>query len=147
MTVTAHALVGASLGVIIKNPYLALSTAFFSNFVMDMIPHWDTGTGWHSRPKTKTFIISGIDTLCGFGLGWLLFSGKIDPVYLGLMMFSATLADWLEAPYIFLNLKIPPFYWFYKIQSKLHSRNGLPLGIVTQLIIVLPLLYLAFFKS
>ncbi len=145
MTATAHSLVGVSLGRLIPNPIIALSAAFLSNFVLDAVPHWDTGTGWHNRPKIITFIISGIDVFLGLGLSFLIFNSKVNPVYLFSLVFASTLADWAEAPYIFLNLDIWPFKWFYKLQSKYHARDGTFLGIMTQIIIVTPIVLLAYF--
>lgn len=143
MTATSHSLVGASLAKLIPNPYLAIPLALFSNFIMDLIPHWDTGTGWHDRPKIITFFMSGFDVLLGLGFSWWLFSSSVNPLYLLLVIFTATLADWAEAPYIFLNWDFPPFNWFYRVQSKFHGRDGTILGVVTQIIVVLPIVWLA----
>jgi hypothetical protein len=40
MTATNHALTGALLAVTIKNPVLAISAAFASHFVLDILPHF-----------------------------------------------------------------------------------------------------------
>lgn len=140
MTATAHSLVGACLAVKIGNPALAIPLAFASNFLLDVVPHWDVGTHWHDRPLAKTFVYAALDVFLGLGLSLLLFSHTTDLSYLLLMIFIATFADWMESPYIFLGLKIPPFYQFYKIQSRFHNRNSGWFGIFTQFAVVLPLL-------
>ncbi|MFH0863931.1 MAG: hypothetical protein V1858_02505 [Candidatus Gottesmanbacteria bacterium] len=145
MTATTHSLVGVSLGRLIPNPIVALTVVFLSNFILDAVPHWDTGTGWHNRPKKITFIMSAVDVSLGLVLAWVFFHSKLNPLYLFSLVFASTLADWTEAPYIFLNWNFPPFNWFYKIQSKYHARNGSLWGIVTQLVIVIPLVLVAYY--
>ena len=143
MTATAHALTGASIAYLVPNPTLALPLAFASNFLLDMVPHWDVGTGWHKRRRLLTFLYAGVDVVLGFSLGFLFFSSKVHLSYLFLLMFVATLADWAEAPYLFLGWNFPPFSWFYKFQSKIHHRDGTTLGVLTQIIVVGSLLLLS----
>lgn len=140
MTATAHSLVGAAIAVKIGNPALAVPLAFASNFLLDVVPHWDVGTHWHDRPLLKTFIFAAMDVFLGLGLALLLFSHSVNLYYLLAMIFVATIADWLESPYIFFGWKIPPFYQFYKFQSKFHKKDGSWFGVFTQLAVVLPLL-------
>lgn len=147
MTATAHSLVGASIGSLLPNPYLAIPSAVISNFLMDLIPHWDTGTGWHNRPKIITFFATGIDVLLGLLIAFLLFSQKINPFYLLSLIFAATLPDYLEAPYLFLGWDFPPFSWFYQFQSKFHARDGTFWGIISQIIVVMPIVLFSYFKS
>ncbi|TSC54159.1 MAG: Uncharacterized protein LiPW16_127 [Microgenomates group bacterium LiPW_16] len=144
MTATTHSLVGASIGKLLPNPYFSIPLAIVSNFLMDLIPHWDTGTGWRNRPKILTFFATGIDVVLGLFLSFLVFGKTTDSLYLISVVFAATLPDWLEAPYLFLGWDFPPFSWFYKFQSKFHNKNGLPWGIITQLIIVVPIVAFAY---
>jgi len=143
MTATAHSLVGASIAKLSPNPYLAFPLAFASNFLLDIVPHWDTGTGWRNRPKIVTFFMSGGDVLLGLFLSFLVFQSQVNSLYLLFIILTATLPDYLEAPYLFLGWNFPPFSWFYQIQSKLHARNGLPLGIISQIVIVFPIVFFA----
>lgn len=143
MTATAHSLVGASIVKLAPNPYLAIPLAFISNFLLDMIPHWDTGTGWRGRPRIFTFFATSLDVMIGLFLSFLVFRFQVSPFYLLAGIFAATLPDWLAAPYIFLAWDLPPFSWFYRFQSKIHARDGTVLGIVTQVVTVLPIVYLA----
>jgi hypothetical protein len=143
MTATAHSLVGASIGSLLPNPYLSIPAAVVSNLLMDLIPHWDTGTGWRQRPRLVTFIMTGIDVILGLILAFLIFYPKTNSLYLISVIFAATLPDYLEAPYLFLGWDFPPFSWFYRFQSKFHARDGTFWGIVTQIAIVSPIVYLA----
>ena len=43
MTLTAHATVGAVIGLAVGHPALGFSLGFASHFLMDMIPHGDAG--------------------------------------------------------------------------------------------------------
>jgi len=143
MTATAHSLVGASIGSLLPNPYLAILTAISSNFLMDLVPHWDTGTDWRKRAKIKTIFLTGLDVFLGLVLSFLFFAQRINPSYLLVLIFAATLPDYLEAPYLFLDWNFPPFSWFYRLQSKFHNKNVLPWGLVTQILIVAPILLFA----
>lgn len=143
MTVTAHSLVGASIATKIPNPFLGISLAIFSNFILDMIPHWDTGTNWRKRPLVKTFFFTAIDVILGMSAAFLIFYQKTNPLYLLTVIFCASLPDWLEAPYLFLAWDFPPFSWFYRIQSKFHAKDGSFGGIITQIMVVLPIVAFA----
>lgn len=52
MTITNHALVGAAIGLSIKEPALALPIAFLSHFALDLLPHFGF-KDWHERQKHK----------------------------------------------------------------------------------------------
>lgn len=57
MTVTNHALAGAVIGLSIKEPTLALPIAFFSHFVLDLLPHLGF-KDWHERQKYKKLFVA-----------------------------------------------------------------------------------------
>lgn len=143
MTATSHSLIGVSLAKFIPNPFIALTVAFFSNFLLDLVPHWDTGTNWRKRPIIKTVIYTGIDVLLGLVLCLFLFGGKVNLFYLLALVLAATLVDYLEAPYLFLNWNFFPFKQFYQLSSKLHHKDASWFGIFTQVIVVVPILFLS----
>lgn len=145
MTATAHSLIGASIARLSPNPYLSIPLAILSNFLMDFIPHWDTGTNWRHRPKMLTALFTSIDVALGILVAFLIFGKKTNPFYLLILVFAATLPDYLEAPYLFLGWNFPPFSWFYRLQSKFHAKNGLPWGLTTQFIIILPIVLFAYY--
>lgn len=139
MTATAHALVGAVIAAKVVNPFLACPAALGSHFLMDLIPHWDMGTGWEKKKKAKFFLEAVFDVLLGTILVWLVFGAKVNPVHLWLTVFFAQLPDWISAPYLFLKLKIFPSFQVYKVQSILNSKAGLAYGLATQVVLIVPL--------
>lgn len=140
MLATSHALVGATLVRVIPDPRISLPLAFLSHFFLDRIPHWDTATDIKSRPLYQTCLLTVLDVLFGFFLVFLLFSST-SPVLLFWGILAAQIVDWVESPYYFLNWQFPPFSWIYQLQSLNHHRQALPWGLVTQVILVIPLLW------
>lgn len=136
MTATAHALIGASLAVKIVNPYLGIPLAIISHFIADLVPHWDAGTNHKKKSMTRLKIEATADVLIGFALTFLIFRNLVDPMYLFVMVISAQLPDWLEAPSWIFGFKVPPFSWLDWLGHKLQSRMQLPWGLVTQVVIV-----------
>lgn len=143
MTATAHALIGASIAVKVTNPLLGIPLAILSHFVADLIPHWDARTNHKQKSRTKLVIEATIDVLLGFALVSLLFRNLVDPAYLFAMVIAAQLPDWLETPSWMFGIKIPPFPWLDWLGHKLQSRLQLPWGLVTQIIVVGLLLFVA----
>lgn len=131
MTETAHLVLGAAIASHIPNPILASTFAITSHFILDMVPHWDTGTNWRKRSMKKTFLYTGIDLGLGIAISLALFAKTTPIPYLFFIMFLSTLPDWLEAPYFF-GFKFPPFTFIYKFQHILHRKKQLPWGIITQ---------------
>lgn len=144
MTSVTHTLVAISLASKISNPYLAFPLSFLSNYALDMIPHWDFGIGWRKKTKTKLFLEGFLDVAVSYLLVFFMhdkFFNSTSLTYLLINAFLAQLPDWLEVPYLLFNIKIQPFTFFYQIQHFVHRKLDLPWGVVTQLAIVLPLLY------
>ena len=136
MTATAHALIGASIAAKVVNPYLGIPLAIASHFVADLIPHWDAGTNHKQKSLNRLKIEATFDVLLGFILAFIIFRNFVDPVYLFVMIISAQLPDWLEAPSWLFGFKVPPFSWLDWLGHKLQSRMQLPWGLVTQVVIV-----------
>jgi uncharacterized protein involved in cysteine biosynthesis len=137
MTATAHALAGAALAVKISNPIIGLPIALISHFLLDLVPHWDFGTNWKKKTKRLLWLQSTLDVLLGFGLVLWLFSGRVDPVYLWIMVIFAQLPDWLEVPSLFMGFNVPPFSWIKNLQTTIHNRLQLPWGLATQGIVII----------
>lgn len=142
MTATAHALAGAALVSFIPNSSVALPMAFASHFVLDLVPHWDTGTYRREKSPRRFLVESVIDLLLGFGLSFLLFGSKVNPYLLTAGILVSQLPDWLEAPYLFLGWKFPPFSTVKAFQSKLHFKKSLPWGFVSQVVVITLLILL-----
>lgn len=132
MTETAHLIVGAAIAATVPNPLLASVLALSSHIILDIVPHWDTGTNWRKRPVKKTALYTAIDIALGLGIGLALFGNRVPLPYLLSVMFLSTLPDWLEGPYFF-GIKIPPFSTVYKIQHLFHKKKQLPWGLITQI--------------
>ncbi len=149
MTATAHALVSGAIVAAIPNPVISLSLAFVSHFIMDLIPHWDFGTNWRSRSKAFTGMIAIADTIIGFTVTYLLFSGKVATPLLLTAAAVGNLPDWLEAPYyIFFahqskkEILSSSSFWekltfrIYKIENMFHTKAQFPFGLITQVVTV-----------
>lgn len=136
MTATAHALIGASIAVRVTNPIIGIPLAIASHFAADLIPHWDAGTNHRQKSAFRLKFEATLDVLLGFALSFLIFRNIVDPTYLFVMIISAQLPDWLEAPSWMFGFKVPPFSWLDYLGHKLQSRMQLPWGLVTQVVLV-----------
>ena len=136
MTATAHALIGASIAAKITNPYVGIPLAILSHFAADLVPHWDAGTNHKNKSPLRLKLEATLDVLLGFALVFLIFRNLVDPTYLFVMVISAQLPDWLEAPSWMFGFKITPFSWMDYLGHKLQSRLQLPWGLVTQVVTV-----------
>ena len=63
MTATSHAVTGILIATVVKQPALALPLAFFSHFVIDMIPHWVHKFNRHFYTQLSVFFDFGLATL------------------------------------------------------------------------------------
>lgn len=149
MTAAAHAIVGAALATVTGDPIVLSVSCLTSHFVMDCIPHWDFGTNWRSRPKVLTGFLAAGDTIIGITLAYLLFWGKASAGLVAIGILFSELPDWMEAPwFIFFakgNDKITKkdgfwkrtAYSIYAFQSRFHVKAQLPLGGITQILVIL----------
>lgn len=146
MTATAHAMVSAAIASSVQDPTLALPLAFVSHFVMDAVPHWDFGTNWRTRTKSKTGAIAILDTILGFSLAYFLFAGKAEGWLLVAAMVTGNLPDWMEAPYYIFFAKADKkqpgreaSFWekltfnIYKAENVFHAKAQFPMGAITQI--------------
>lgn len=150
MLATTHAIVAGTIASQTQDLTTAVSLSFISHFMLDAIPHWDIGANWRTRRKFITGVLAIVDTLVGFGLAIVLF-GQSVPLYILIPAVAASmLPDWLEAPwYLFFaapQKKQPKrtasfwekfFFWIYKTENAIHCKTPLPLGFITQLIVIL----------
>lgn len=136
MTATAHALIGAAIATKVANPLLGIPLAIASHFIADLVPHWDAGTNHREKSVLRLRVEAALDVILGFSLAFLLFRNLVELPYLFTMIIAAQLPDWLEAPAWMFGIKIPPFSWMDWIGHKLQSRMQLPWGLITQIVIV-----------
>lgn len=139
MTATAHAVVGGAIAAGTPLP-VSLPLAITSHFLMDLIPHWDFGTHFKNRSRVASTILAALDVLFGLALVYFVFGPYVSPVNLWLTVLASQLPDWIGAPYLFFNLKFKPSEVAINFQRKFHGRLDLPWGMITQLLLILPLL-------
>lgn len=148
MLATSHFLIAGVILKMIPDPRISLPLILASHPLLDLIPHWDVKTGQNhdsgtlakEKKRFRLAIMAAGDVLLGIGLTFWLFKG-LDPVLLLIALPISQLPDWIEMPYLFGGLNFPPSIWVKKLQSRLHSRLFLPWGLVTQLVILIPLLW------
>lgn len=148
MTATGHALIGTVIAAKVGNPIAAIPIAIASHFLADALPHWDTGYHRKTKTKRKFLIESALDVFLGFALSFVVVKflfPSTNLLYTFVIIIMAQLPDWLTAPYLFFNIKIVPFCWFYKMQKVFDSRLGLPWGFINQAAVVIAIIALGKF--
>jgi hypothetical protein len=146
MTATGHALIGTVIAAKVGNPALAVPIALASHFLADALPHWDTGTNRHKKSRFRFVVESSIDLMLGFILSWILIVWlfpQTNLVYAFFIILVSQSPDWLTAPYLFLNWKIPPFTWIYEFQKRFDTEKDLPWGFINQVVALLIIILLA----
>ena len=95
MTTTNHAITGAFIATLIKQPLLALPLAFLSHFVCDALPHFDVGFTFGK--KSMYIYLAGDGFFAILAATFLLWQGVENPVLLALCGFAAMSPDlvWL----------------------------------------------------
>lgn len=95
MTTTNHALTGALIATVIKQPYLAIPLAFLSHFLCDALPHFDSGFTFGKRSMYIYLFLDGLTAIL-FAL-FLLWQGVENPLLLAVSGFAAMSPDliWL----------------------------------------------------
>ena len=145
MLATVHTFIGAVIALKLKNPWLVFPAAFFSHFLLDLVPHWDAFTmcnvsETHENITKKDKIKAVLDFLIGLSIGLFFVFQTLPNGSLATTVFFAAafsnLPDALEAPYVFLGSKNPITMTVMKIQHVFHNKEPLPWGIVTQLVTV-----------
>lgn len=147
MLATVHTFIGIVLALKLKNPWVVFPTAFFSHFLLDLIPHWDVFTMCnvseaHENITKEDKLKAVADFLIGLSLGviFIIRAAPTNPALARTIFFSAAFAnlpDALEAPYVFLGNKNPVTMFIMKIQHILHNKETLPWGIITQIVTVI----------
>lgn len=144
MTATSHALIGTVIAAKVGNPALAIPLALASHVAADLIPHWDTATNRDQKSRRRLFIDSCFDGILAILLSYsiikLLFP-ETSYLYTIMIMFFATLPDWLHAPYTFLRIK--QFKWAYDFGHKTNKTLDKPWGVITQIATVATVILLA----
>ena len=148
-----HAIVGATVAIKTGNPFLAFPLAFLSNFVLDLLPHWNphlyTELKKEGRVSAKTTKIVILDSSLALIIGSLLAFQFYPNWYLIILVlascFLAVSADLIEAPFFFLNSKNKFLANLINFQRKLQWNVSFWPGILVQGGLLLFCFYLIFF--
>lgn len=148
-----HALVGATIAIKTGNPFLAFPLAFLSNFVLDLLPHWNphlyTELKKDGKLSSKTMKIVFTDAFLALIIG-LFLASRFYPDWqmIILILVSCSLAvsaDLVEAPFFFLNSKNKYLVNLIKFQRKLQWNVSFWPGMLVQGGLLLFCFYLIFF--
>lgn len=129
MTTTSHALTGALIATVIKQPLLAIPLAYFSHYACDSLPHFGINMKFGSRAMYIWLIVDG---MCAALFAILLIIlGVKNPLYLALAGFAAMSPDlvWLYYGIRGDLTKPHKFDWLTKLHSKIQWYQKVP-GIV-----------------
>src|SRR5687767_3301477 len=86
MTTIPHVIVGAAVGSLAPNPYLASLAGFISHFVLDFIPHWDPigGKRHKNEFRRKRLFYSTLLVIdIGVAVGIFVFLWQYPSLFLG----------------------------------------------------------------
>lgn len=143
----AHGATGALIASKIPNPFISIPLVLLSHYVEDSIPHWDVGQGLTSWKKSKksAFIQElFFDFPLSILLVFIFFQiGRPFDWRPWLGWFVALLPDFLEFPYLFLDMRFFPITQLAKLHSKVHKSNKNKFwGLLPQFTIILIVLLL-----
>jgi hypothetical protein len=142
---TPHIIVASAIAAKTGNPYLALSLAFFSHFVLDEVPHWNPhittkeGNVKVIDPKSMKIIVvdSTLALITGLSIALSYFPDIKKVALVIACSFLAALPDLVEAPYIFLNYKKEYLRKWLFFQKKHQFNTNIIWGLSTQIITII----------
>lgn len=151
MTATGHAVIGVAIAAVFPNPVVAIPIALLSHIAADAFPHWDAGTNRNKKPNNRfvneAFIDLGLSYVLTYLLVTFLFP-QTNLLYAYLIVIAAQFLDWASAPYVFLKITKPPFFfWAYKFQKKFDNRLDRPWGVIGQVTVLVSLILIAMYIS
>lgn len=139
-----HVIVGATIATTIGQPALALPLAILSNFILDIIPHWNphlfTEVQNKKKLSHKSLVIVLIDASLGLIIGLFLafrfYPDLTKVIYILSGSLLASIADLVEAPYFFLNVKNRYLLKLIHLQRSIQVDVPIVPGLLTQIILV-----------
>lgn len=140
MLATTHSLTSALIVSKVSPPALSLPLVLIFHYLLDIIPHWDTGSGLTNGLKTKrkAVVETIIDLIIAAGLVFFFFQrGKpFSPLLWGGVILGLS-PDLLELPSLFFGFRPFPLNYLEKFHTEfMHRRGKLPWGFLTQLILM-----------
>jgi len=161
MILTPHAIIGASLANIFPNdPALGFGLAFFSHYVLDMLPHKDYDIDNFLETETKTvksifhnagaalhLLFISLDFIVAVFLCFLFFVRDEKSLLLTLVgIVGGLLPDFFQ--FLYYKYKNQPWIFFQKIHDQNHNTNHMKerpiLGYLVQFTLVILFLVLFF---
>jgi hypothetical protein len=140
MLATTHSLVSAVIVTKVSPLWLSFPLILIFHYLLDLIPHWDTGSGLTKKLKTKKkAVLETFIDLLAAGLMVFFFFQKGQPfsVKLWAAVILGILPDLVEFPSLFFGFRPFPLNVLEKFHSQImHRRGKLPWGFLTQLIIM-----------
>jgi len=146
-----HTMMGVAIATVVNQPLLALPLSFLSHFALDVVPHWDPLIGDLKAKKfsgvgKEGLLIIATDFLIALDLGlffvWRALEGQTsapDPVLAAKIFFAAFLAnlpDGLMTPFVFFGKRWGWLNAYIRFHSRIQTKLGLPLGLLTQVAVV-----------
>jgi len=146
MLATTHSLASALIVTKIPNPYISLPLVIIFHYLLDLIPHWDTGTGLTTGKKTKqrALALTAIDVIVAATSVFYFFqlSQPFSPLlWVGVIL--GIMPDILEFPALFFNFRPFPINVLEKFHSQImHTSGKMPWGFVYQIPLVIAFILL-----
>lgn len=139
MTATSHAITGAAIALVIKEPILALPLAFLSHFVCDMIPHIgikDYNERLENKRKAHTIYVIDLTLLTLFVVVLVTLGAPL--IVYGCIVLAG-LPDVVWAYRYFLKEKMGavkpgPANFFTRFHQKIQWSESLRIGLVIEII-------------
>lgn len=147
MTLTTHAVIGAVIGQAVGTPFWAFIFGFISHFLVDMIPHGDTGISdnfrVHKRKRKRAVAYVVIDAVIGLFFVLILANTRdlesIRTFSWGIV--GSVLPDLIVG--LFEVTKAPMLRWFIKLHFFFHDyfthkKGDVPLyyAIMAQIVLI-----------
>lgn len=147
MTLTTHATLGAVIGRLVGNPVLAFVFGFISHFLIDIIPHGDTGISdnfrIHKRKQKRAVAYVAVDAFVALAFVLLIANTRdIDSVRtFSWGIIGGVLPDFLVGVYEIT--KTPLLRWFNTMHFFFHDfvvkrRGDVPLyyALLAQVVLI-----------
>ncbi|MEK7184485.1 MAG: hypothetical protein AAB701_03145 [Patescibacteria group bacterium] len=148
MYITPHVLTGTALGVAVGNPVAGFFLGVASHFVLDAIPHTDSGT-WHFYEPFSSHSVDARDLTLGVIDIALAFFGFLALISYAPLVAAGPIAGAiggaLPDAFVLLGLFVPGsskwkgFKWYFDLVEKYHYTarpHQFVLGVVTQLVTI-----------
>lgn len=138
----AHGTAGAFIATKIPDPLISIPLIILSHYILDRVPHWDVGQGLTIKSKSKKVAFLQ-ELFFDFPLSILLVyfifqAGQPLNWYVWLGWFVGLLPDFLEFPYLFLNMKFFPIKQLADFHSWVHrSTPNILWGMLPQVLVIL----------